>query len=107
MITIEVLKESGLLSFIFFGTDKYEALDKLGINRKDILSVVVGDSLIRRHFFVYKEVSIKDAFHYACVKNRGITVFDGANVPDDNKKFSDLDCDDGEHFLLKVYTTSV
>ena len=68
--------------------------------------MTVGDSLIRRHFFADKEISFKDALHYAGVKNRGITTFDGASVTDDNKTFNDFNCDE-EHYLLKVYTNTM
>jgi hypothetical protein len=107
MVSIYVVRKSGLLTFTFFDTDsKYEALDKAGISRDEIVSVTVGDSLIRKHLFVDKEISFKDAFHYAGVKNRGITIFDGTSITDDNKTFNDFNCDE-EHYLLKAYTMSV
>lgn len=100
---IAVIKKSGIEYFNFFDaiTDE-EAFGRTGLSQDNFVNVIIGDNVIRKHFFVDKGISFGEAFEYAGIENDGVTIFDCKHVSDD-KKFEDFAIDNNEkYYLLKI-----
>lgn len=100
---IAVIKKSGIEYFNFFDaiTDE-EAFGRTGLSQDNFVNVIIGDNVIRKHFFVDKGISFGEAFKYAGIENDGSTMFNFEHVSDD-KKFEDFELDNNEkYYLLKI-----